>query len=166
MRRSSHLIAETRTPWFTRRTCGLMATQLSVGVVLSTDRNARSTLGGAFREGRPALVFLVTFVIVQFATSFFSDTIGATLGQVTNMQLLWTAPLLVAALVCATPGPAALLARWMVAVAGVLLLLAVWESRLQRPPWVGRIHAFLTLPHPVMPSGVVGRRRSTAAPPP
>src|SRR3546814_8064525 len=65
----------------------LIATLRSFGVVLATDRNARSTLGGAFREGRPALVFLVTFVIVQFATSFFSDTIGETLGQVTNMQL-------------------------------------------------------------------------------
>src|SRR3546814_3852833 len=70
-------------------------------------------------------------------------TIGETLGQVTNMQLLWTAPLLVAALVCARPGQADLLARWMVAVAGVLMLLAVWEYRLERPPWVGHIPSFL-----------------------
>src|SRR3546814_8641981 len=73
-------------PWITLSKFVLIATLLSFGVVLATDRNARSTLGGAFREGRPALVFLVTFVIVQFATSFFSDTIGETLGQVTNMQ--------------------------------------------------------------------------------
>src|SRR3546814_15375069 len=92
---ASAAVAVPGLPWITLSKFVLIATLLSFGVVLATDRNARSTLGGAFREGRPALVFLVTFVIVQFATPFFIDTLGDTLGQVTNMQMLWLAPLLV-----------------------------------------------------------------------
>src|SRR3546814_17491064 len=77
------------------------------------------------------------------------------------MQLLWTAPLLVAALVCARPGQADLLARWMVAVAGVLMLLAVWEYRLERPPWVGHIPSFLKVNDPVIAAVLDGSRRSS-----
>src|SRR3546814_5858998 len=49
----------------------------------------------------------------------------------------------------------------MVAVAGVLMLLAVWEYRLERPPWVGHIPSFLKVNDPVIAAVLDGSRRSS-----
>src|SRR3546814_742281 len=77
------------------------------------------------------------------------------------MRLLGARPVVVAVRVCVGTGPALLVARWLVVFAVFLMLLAVWEDRLERPPWGGHIPSFLKVNDPVIAAVLDGSRRSS-----
>jgi len=110
---------------------------------LSTSKVVRTELGEVLSANRFAATLVFSFVILQFATTILSPTIGASINKLFINQCAWTVPFLISCWMFRTEKHRR---HWYAALLVLVLLTAVealLEYKMQKVPWRDHIPSFL-----------------------
>ncbi len=147
-------------PWITVSKLVLLVTLLTFGIVVATDRQARSEIGVIFSKAKIIKIALITFICTQFLSLPTAHHLSNSLGATINYQFYWTGVLLMSMLVAAKPGRVDTIAKCILGTAAALCLIAFWENHLQHLPWIGHIPSFVQVSDPVVEQMLSGVRRA------
>mgnify|MGYP003583263083 CR=1 FL=1 len=147
-------------PWITLSKLILLASILGFGIVMATDRAARTDIASIFGRAKFVRFALIMFIATQFLTLPFSNNIADSLASAVNSQFYWTGILLIAMMVTIKPGRVERLAISLLLAAAALSLIALWEYRIQRLPWLDHLPSFVRVADPVVAKMLSGIRRT------
>jgi hypothetical protein len=130
-------------PWITLIRLTAFPLVLILLSCISMSHDFRSALCTSLKGIAAVPVLLGIFVFVQFYSIALSHDVSASIQKFIVAQTTWTAMFFAAAYVFQKPGQ---IKRWsylLWAMAVFVSLIAMWEYRLGRLPWVGHIPSFL-----------------------
>jgi hypothetical protein len=130
-------------PWITLLRLTSFPLLLVLLICLSISADFRSTLTRSLRAIPAIPILLCIFVVIQLYSIGLSSDISASIQKFIVAQTTWTAVFFVSAYVFLRPGQIRRWATILWAMAVFVSLIAVWEFRIERLPWVGHIPGFL-----------------------
>ena len=151
-------------PWITvlRIISGPMILLLLICVSVSPDFRERT--GRSISATAPVWKMLVAFTLLQTLSLGpaigFGGGMGESIEALILAQMNWTAVFFLGAYVFLRPGSASRMVTALLAVAGVLVIVAVQEWRLGAVPWAGHIPGFLKIDDPLVQKVLSGSARA------
>ena len=132
-------------PWITLVRLTSFPMVLILLTCISTSAEFRSELSRALRSIPSIPILLGIFVVIQIYSIGLSQDTSGSIQKFIVAQTTWTAVFFAAAYVFLQPGRIERWAMVLWAMAVFVSLIAIWEYRIGRLPWVGHIPSFLKI---------------------
>jgi len=146
-------------PWITLTRLFIFPLTAIFLVSMSVSPTVREQLKEVIAANRTTVRLLLIFVVIMFISIGFSRSPVDSFEKFVIDQFYWTAMFFIACFLFRSPS---LTTRWcglLVALAVCVSLIAMWEWRLGRLPWVGHIPSFLHVADDSVMRSLAGQRR-------
>lgn len=149
-------------PWITAIRLVGMPLAVTLLICASMSRAFRAQLADTLSATPIIGKFLLAFVAIALLSVAFSREPGESFSKFIVAQVYWTSIFLCAAFTFRKPGRIVTFSYILWGAAIFVCLIAVWEWRLQRLPWLGHIPSFLAVQDPSVQNILSAKARAAA----